>query len=303
MTDTSTGGTLPGQMASMASSPQISSGPSRMELVPLANKPLLEKKATVYAEVVKNLNNARQQGLPFKVRLLSMLNLYNATFWKASKSLVWNIFYFNLMTFQLFQKYMLSSWQQSLVKLAMYQLFNTIYLAYYNWYLLCPLFKFFFGLYFINIYNSNMHWHMQSLVCLKKMLFYVFTICFVILSSLLPLLRALMKAWPLNHLVENQLTYRKYGTFFRFTVFSYLLNTCYSVTLFLHFHALYYITMQVWWSLNNFQTMMGEHATVQQTASRKMSLVIGARRHLEWGHEKYIMDTIQSHPAQVMVLF
>lgn len=30
-----------------------------------------------------------------------------------------------------------------------------------------------------------------------------------------------------------------------------------------------------------------------------MSLVIGARRHLEWGHEKYIMDTIQSHPAQV----
>ncbi|KAH9648667.1 nuclear pore complex protein NUP93A [Citrus sinensis] len=111
MTDTSTGGTLPGQMASMASSPQISSGPSGMELVPLANKPLLEKKATVYAEVVKNLNNARQQGLPFK-------------------------------------------------------------------------------------------------------------------------------------------------------------------------------------------TMMGEHATVQQTASRKMSLVIGARRHLEWGHEKYIMDTIQSHPAQ-----
>lgn len=34
-----------------------------------------------------------------------------------------------------------------------------------------------------------------------------------------------------------------------------------------------------------------------------MSLVIGARRHLEWGHEKYIMDTIQSHPAQVDILF
>ncbi|KAL7177299.1 hypothetical protein ACSBR2_030618 [Camellia fascicularis] len=29
-----------------------------------------------------------------------------------------------------------------------------------------------------------------------------------------------------------------------------------------------------------------------------MSLVIGARRHLEWGHEKYIIDMIQSHPAQ-----
>ncbi|KAI7989417.1 Nuclear pore complex protein NUP93B [Camellia lanceoleosa] len=32
---------------------------------------------------------------------------------------------------------------------------------------------------------------------------------------------------------------------------------------------------------------------------KKMSLVIGARRHLEWGHEKYIIDTIQSHHAQV----
>lgn len=40
---------------------------------------------------------------------------------------------------------------------------------------------------------------------------------------------------------------------------------------------------------------------MQQNVSRKMSLVIGARRHLEWGHEKYIMDTIQSHPAQVMI--
>ncbi|KAL2464645.1 Nuclear pore complex protein [Forsythia ovata] len=25
---------------------------------------------------------------------------------------------------------------------------------------------------------------------------------------------------------------------------------------------------------------------------------MGARRHLEWGHEKYMMDTIQGHPAQ-----
>ncbi|KAJ0081299.1 hypothetical protein Patl1_11554 [Pistacia atlantica] len=44
--------------------------------------------------------------------------------------------------------------------------------------------------------------------------------------------------------------------------------------------------------------MMGEDATLQRNVSRKMSLVIGARRHLECGHEKYIMDTIQSHPAQ-----
>ncbi|KAK5771114.1 hypothetical protein PVK06_047289 [Gossypium arboreum] len=35
-------------------------------LLPLADKPVVEKKVSVYAEVVRNLNNARQQGLPFK---------------------------------------------------------------------------------------------------------------------------------------------------------------------------------------------------------------------------------------------
>lgn len=69
MIDTTTGGTHPGQMVSMASSPQISPGASSMELVPLANKPTIDKKAAVYAEVVRNLNNARERGLPFKVRL------------------------------------------------------------------------------------------------------------------------------------------------------------------------------------------------------------------------------------------
>jgi nuclear pore complex protein Nup93 len=47
---------------------------------------------------------------------------------------------------------------------------------------------------------------------------------------------------------------------------------------------------------------VGENTTMKQSISRKMSLVIGARRHLEWGHEKYIMDTIQNHPAQVVIL-
>ncbi|KAK3039611.1 LOW QUALITY PROTEIN: hypothetical protein RJ639_027202 [Escallonia herrerae] len=56
----------PGQMVSVVSSPQVSSGPSRMELAPLADKPIVEKKAAVYGEVVKNLNNARQRGLPFR---------------------------------------------------------------------------------------------------------------------------------------------------------------------------------------------------------------------------------------------
>lgn len=45
--------------------------------------------------------------------------------------------------------------------------------------------------------------------------------------------------------------------------------------------------------------LMGEESAVQRV-SKRMSLIIGARRHLEWGHEKYIMDTIQSHPAQVI---
>lgn len=69
VTYTTSGGSRPGQVASITSSPHVSSGPSSMELVPLASKPILERKASVYAEVVKSLNNARQCGLPFKVRL------------------------------------------------------------------------------------------------------------------------------------------------------------------------------------------------------------------------------------------
>ena len=67
MTVSSSGGARSGQIVSMTSSPQGSSGASSMQLVPLANKPILEKKAAVYAEVVKNLNDARERGLPFKV--------------------------------------------------------------------------------------------------------------------------------------------------------------------------------------------------------------------------------------------
>lgn len=67
--DTSVTSTRPGQIASIPSSPQVSSGPSGMELLPLANKPILEKKASAYAEVVKNLNYARERGISFKVRL------------------------------------------------------------------------------------------------------------------------------------------------------------------------------------------------------------------------------------------
>lgn len=65
-----TRGSHPGQIVSIASNHQVSPGPSTMDLVPLGNKPILEKKASVYAEVVKNLNNARERGLPFKVSMV-----------------------------------------------------------------------------------------------------------------------------------------------------------------------------------------------------------------------------------------
>jgi nuclear pore complex protein Nup93 len=58
-------GTHPGQIVSISSTPQVSSG--SMEIVPMTSRPTMEKKASVYAEVVKNLNRARQSGLPFKV--------------------------------------------------------------------------------------------------------------------------------------------------------------------------------------------------------------------------------------------
>ncbi|GER57188.1 nuclear pore complex protein nup93 [Striga asiatica] len=47
-------------------------------------------------------------------------------------------------------------------------------------------------------------------------------------------------------------------------------------------------------------SLMGEDPSVSapRNISKRMSLVMGARRHLEWGHEKYVMDMIQSHPAQ-----
>ncbi|KAJ4809671.1 Nuclear pore complex protein Nup93 [Rhynchospora pubera] len=53
------------------------------------------------------------------------------------------------------------------------------------------------------------------------------------------------------------------------------------------------VNMQKIWHL--IQALVGEDMTTPRSTSRRMSLVIGARRHLEWGHEKYIMDTIQSH--------
>ena len=54
-----------GQLVPVASSPQVSN--TGTELVSLANKPIHEKKAHVYAEAVKKLNSSRERGLPFRV--------------------------------------------------------------------------------------------------------------------------------------------------------------------------------------------------------------------------------------------
>nr|VDD15794.1 unnamed protein product [Brassica rapa] len=56
------------------------------------------------------------------------------------------------------------------------------------------------------------------------------------------------------------------------------------------------VNVQKIWQL--VQAITGEDSAVRQGVSKRMSLAIGARRHLERGHEKHIMDTIQSHPTQ-----
>ncbi|KAE8681883.1 Nuclear pore complex protein NUP93B [Hibiscus syriacus] len=143
MTDKSIGGVRLGQIVSMTTSRQVPLGPSATGLLPLADKPVVDKKVSVYAEVVKDLNNARERGLPFNP----------ATAFKVA-------------------------------------------------------------------YES----------------------------------------------LGSEASGGKS------------------------------VNMQKMWRL--FQKLMGEDSTMLLSVSRKMSIVIGARRHLECGHEKYIMDIIQSHPAQ-----
>ncbi|KAJ0797914.1 putative nucleoporin interacting component [Helianthus annuus] len=141
--ESSFGASRSGPILSLTSSPHVSSGPSSMELVPIADKPAIDKKAEAYAEVVRTLNDARQRGLTFKP----------ATAFKSA-----------------YESLGLDSSGGKSVTMG--------------------------------------------------------------------------KIW---HLV---------------------------------------------------QTLLGENSSVPRNVSKKMSLVIGARRHLELGHEKYIMEMIQSHPAQ-----
>lgn len=57
----------PGHMSTLISHSQVSSRPPSVDVTSLANKPVLDKKAAAYGEVVRNLNDARERGLPFKV--------------------------------------------------------------------------------------------------------------------------------------------------------------------------------------------------------------------------------------------
>ncbi|KAL9674528.1 hypothetical protein QQ045_030800 [Rhodiola kirilowii] len=56
------------------------------------------------------------------------------------------------------------------------------------------------------------------------------------------------------------------------------------------------VSMQKIWHL--VQALLGEDSIIPRGVSKQFSLVIGARHHLELGHEKYIMDTIHGHPTQ-----
>lgn len=62
VTDSSIGANRSGPILSLTSSPHISSGPSNMELLAIA-----DKKAAAYVEVVRKLNDARQRSLEYKV--------------------------------------------------------------------------------------------------------------------------------------------------------------------------------------------------------------------------------------------
>lgn len=57
----------PALMPSSASSPQSSSGLPSKEVMPIPNKSIIENKSSVYAAVVRDLNDARGRSLPFGV--------------------------------------------------------------------------------------------------------------------------------------------------------------------------------------------------------------------------------------------
>lgn len=47
------------------------------------------------------------------------------------------------------------------------------------------------------------------------------------------------------------------------------------------------------------QSLLNEDRDTDANVSKRALMLAGARRHLEAGHEKYILDTIHNHPTQV----
>lgn len=64
---TSAGISHSARSSSVTASPHLLEGPQSMEVMPSTERPLLERKASAYADVVRNLNSARERGLPFKI--------------------------------------------------------------------------------------------------------------------------------------------------------------------------------------------------------------------------------------------
>lgn len=62
-----TGETFQRQNPTLASQISVGKTNNNMDIVPIANIPILERKASVYADVVKHLNNSREHGIQFKV--------------------------------------------------------------------------------------------------------------------------------------------------------------------------------------------------------------------------------------------
>lgn len=181
MTGAGSGGPRTPQIVSSASSPQVSYGPSGMELTPASNKPILEKKASAYGEVVKNLNSSRERGLPFKVMQ----------------------FHFVLIRFIIWLPIVIGNNLVLAISSPLHLCLLDMYLNFLD---------LSFFLFFDFEGASWLTWCCHVMVGLLKC---VFTICLtssICPHSLLQLSRLLMTVWASIHLGGSQLVCKRYGT-------------------------------------------------------------------------------------------
>jgi len=73
----------PALMPPSTSSPQASSGLPSAGIMPIPNKTIIENKSSVYAGVVRDLNDARGRSLPFNVSpFTSMSRTQDSTYYQ-----------------------------------------------------------------------------------------------------------------------------------------------------------------------------------------------------------------------------